>query len=133
MCFLNDSKEFQGIDSICIGKLSHVPSQPAVVLSPPAIRALRFDTWNLSGTQENVFGNTRAVIDSSQTPYQGILHSWNQSATESKGRTPCETVQGDLLRKVKHKIEAQFHCRVLQETINHEFLLSGRRTTELYG
>ena len=85
MCFLNDSKEFQGIDSTCIGKLSNVPSQPSVVLSPPAIRALRFDTWNLSGTQENVFGNTRAVIDSSQTPYLGILHSWNQSATEAKG------------------------------------------------
>ena len=56
MCFSNDSKEFQGKESTCIGKLSHVPSQPAVVLSPPAIRALRFDTWNLSGTQGNFFG-----------------------------------------------------------------------------
>ena len=29
--------------------------------------------------------------------------------------TPCEKVQGDLLRQVKNDLEAQFHCRVLQE------------------
>ena len=34
MNFLNGSKEFQDIESICSGKLSHVPSQPAVVPSP---------------------------------------------------------------------------------------------------
>ena len=44
-------------------------------------QSLRPGTWILSGTQGNVFGNPRAVIDSTQTPYQGILHSWNQSAT----------------------------------------------------
>ena len=58
------------------------------------------------------FGNPHAVIDTSQTPYHGILHSWNQNAT---GGNPCETVQGDLLRKVENKLEAQFHCSVLQE------------------
>ena len=39
------------------------------------------DTWNLSGTQGDVFGNPRSMFDSSQTPYQGILHSTNPSAT----------------------------------------------------
>ena len=38
------------------------------------------DTWNTSEIQENVFDSPRAVIDSSSTPYQGMLHSWNQSA-----------------------------------------------------
>ena len=42
---------------------------------------MRSDTWNLCGTQGNVFGSARAVTDSSQTPCQGILHSLNQSAT----------------------------------------------------
>ena len=53
-----DSKAFQDIESICSGKLSHVPSQPAVV---PSLRSmlsrdhsLQPDTWNLSGTQGNV-------------------------------------------------------------------------------
>ena len=32
--------------------------------------------------------------------------------------TPSRRVQGDLLRKVKNKLEAQFQCRVLQE--NHQ-------------
>ena len=35
----------------------------------------------MSGIEGNVLGNQHAVIDSSQTPYQGILQSWNQSAT----------------------------------------------------
>ena len=69
MDYMNDSQEFQDIESICSGKLSHVPSQPAVVPSPRAMSSrdqrLRPDTWNLSGTQGNVFGNPREVIDSS--------------------------------------------------------------------
>ena len=39
------------------------------------------DTWNLLGTSGSVFGSLRAVIESSSTPHQGMLHSWNQSAT----------------------------------------------------
>ena len=66
-------------------KLSHVPSQPAVVPSPRSMlnrdRSRRSDTLNLSETQGNVFGNPRAVLDSSQTPRQGILNTTNHSAT----------------------------------------------------
>ena len=40
------------------------------------------------GHKEAFFGNPRAIFESSQTPHQGILHSWNQSAT---GGIPCET------------------------------------------
>ena len=39
------------------------------------------DTWNLSETQGNVFDNPRRMLDPSQTPDQGILHSTNQSDT----------------------------------------------------
>ena len=56
---MNDSGEFQDVASACSGKLSHVPSQPAVVPSPRCMlsrdRSLRPDTWNLLGTSGNVF------------------------------------------------------------------------------
>ena len=68
---MSGSTEFQDVNSIC--------SQPAVVLSPCGMlshdHSLRPDTWNLVGTPGNVFGNPCAVIDSSSTPYQGMLHS----------------------------------------------------------
>ena len=58
----------QQLFKVFVGMLSGDPS-------------LRLDTWNLLGTSGNVLGSPRAVIDSSSTPYQGMLHSWNQSAT----------------------------------------------------
>ena len=69
-------------------------------------QSLRSDTWNLSGTQGNVFGNPRAVIDSSQTPYHGILHSWNQSPA---GENPVRESTGRLFAKS----EEQFRGTVL--------------------
>ena len=81
----SDSRELQDIGSMWCGKLSHVPSQLAVVPCPRSMfsrdQSLQLDTWNLSGTQGNVSGNPRAMLDSSQIPYQGILHFTNQSAT----------------------------------------------------
>ena len=60
--FMNDSREFQDVESICSGKLSHVPSQPASVPSPCGMlsrdQSLRPDTWNLLGTLGNVFGSS---------------------------------------------------------------------------
>ena len=44
--------------------------------------SLQLDTSNLSGSQGNVYGNPRAMLDSSQILCQGILHSTNQSATD---------------------------------------------------
>ena len=81
------------------------------VLSPPAFvpslrvvssrdQGLRFDTWKMWGTHV-FFGHPRAVIGSSQTFRQGILHTLNQSATG--GKPPCETVPGDLLSKSEER------------------------------
>ena len=100
MNYMNDSREFQDLEAIYSGKLSHVSSQPAVVPSPRSMssrdRSLRPDTWNLSGTHGNVFGNPRAEIDSSQTPYQRILlpseskcYRWKPRAEEYR-ETCCE-------------------------------------------
>ena len=38
---MSDSREFQDVESICSGKLSHVPSQPAVVPSPRSMLSHR--------------------------------------------------------------------------------------------
>ena len=59
--FMHDSREFQDVESICSGKISHVPSQPTIVPSPCGTlsrdQSLRPDTWNLLGTSGNVFGS----------------------------------------------------------------------------
>ena len=56
---VNDSREIQDVESVCSGKLFHVPSQTAVVPSPRGTlsrgQSLRPDTWNMLGTAGNVF------------------------------------------------------------------------------
>ena len=83
---LNDSGEFHDVESICSGKFSHVPSQLAIVPSLGGMLSsdpsLRHVTWNLLGTSGNVFDSPHAPIDSSSTPYTGMLHSWNLNATD---------------------------------------------------
>ena len=85
-------------------KLINVPSRSAVVPSPRSMsrdQSLRSDTWNLSGTQGYVFGHLRAIIDSSQTPHQGILHSTNQSAT---GGNTVQKSTGTLVAKCEEHV-----------------------------
>ena len=83
--YVNDSREFHDVGSICSEKLSHVPSQPAVVPSPRAMfsrdQSLRLDTRNLLGKSVLVFDNQLAPIDSVSTSYGGMLQSWNLGAT----------------------------------------------------
>ena len=56
---MNDSREFHDVESICSGKLSHDPSQPAIVPSLGGMLSrdpsLRLETWNLLSTSGNVF------------------------------------------------------------------------------
>ena len=60
------------------GRLSHVPSQPAVIPSSRSMlsrdKRLPLDTLNTSGLPENVFGNQFSTFDSSQNHHQGIHH-----------------------------------------------------------
>ena len=55
-------------------------SKSSIYAKPRQTHAIWFMEFVWS-TGKNVFGNPRPMIDSSQTPYQGILHSTNQSAT----------------------------------------------------
>ena len=102
---LNDSRKFQEVESNYSGKNSHIPSQPAVVPSPRSVlsrdKRLPLDTWNLSGPQENVFGNPRHVFDASQTPHEGILHS---AAPRATGKVPVHGSTGTLVARDEERL-----------------------------
>ena len=55
---------------------STVPSQAAGIPSPRSMlscdKRLPPDTWNRSGSQENVFANPRSTLESSQISFRGI-------------------------------------------------------------
>ena len=73
---VNDSGEFQEVQSNYSGRLSHVSSQPAMIPSCRSMlsrdKRVPLDTWNTSGLQENVFVNQVATFDSPRDHHQGI-------------------------------------------------------------
>ena len=83
MNYLNDSGEIQEVEPNYSGIVSHASSPPARIPSPRSLLSCDKrsppDTWNRSGSQENVFANPRSTLESSQTPCGGI----NQFATPS--------------------------------------------------
>ena len=105
MNHLNDSGEFQEEGSNYSGTFSHVPSQPAGIPSPRSMLScdnrLALDTWNLSGSQENVCGNPHSMFKSAQTLYQGILHSTTPSAT---GAVPVHVCTEALVARGEDQI-----------------------------
>ena len=56
---MNDSGDFQDVESNYGGRLSYVSSQPAMISSSRSLlsrdKILPLDTWNQSGLQENCF------------------------------------------------------------------------------
>ena len=66
---------------------------------------LRLDSWNLLGTSGHVFDSPHAVIDSSSTPYQGMLHFWNQSAA---GESPVRESTGKFVEICKETMNSFF-------------------------
>ena len=64
-------------------------------------KRLPLDTWNLSEPQGNICGNPRPMFDSSQTLYQGILHSSTPSAT---GAVPVQGSTGTLVARGEERI-----------------------------
>ena len=73
---INDSGEFQEVESNYSGRLSCVSSQRAMIPSSRSMlsrdKRLPPDTWNTSGLQENVFGNQFSTFDSPRDHPQGI-------------------------------------------------------------
>ena len=97
---MNDSGEFQEVESNHSGRLSYVPSQPAAIPSSRSMlsrdKRLPFDTWNAPGLLENVLGNQFSAFDSSQNHHQGIHHSTTQGET---GSVPQATGSGTLFAR----------------------------------
>ena len=129
---MNDSKEFQVVESVHSGKLSHVPSQPAVV---PSLRcmlsrdqSLRPDTWNLLGTSGNVFDSPLAPIVSSSTPYRGSFTLGNLMLQMV---TWCDQARRDLWLEVKNEIETLFQRRDSQGDLPPEILSFQQKETWL--
>ena len=65
---MNDSGDFEDVESNYCGRLSHVFNQPAMIPSSRSLltrdKRLPLDTWDQSGVQENVFGNQFSTFDS---------------------------------------------------------------------
>ena len=102
---MNDPGEFQEVESNYCGTCSNVSSQPARIPRPRAMpssdRRLPLDTWNRSGSQENVFANPRSTLQSSQTHHRGI----HQFATpNSTGKVPVLISTGALVAREEERI-----------------------------
>ena len=98
---MNDSGEFHEVESNHSGRLSYVLSQPAAIPSSRSMLSLPLDTWNMSGPQEDVFGNEFSTFDSSKNHYQGIHHSATPGAT---GSVPVHTGTGTLVARAEDRI-----------------------------
>ena len=65
---MNNSGDFQDLESNCSGRLSHVSSQPEVIPSSSSMlsrdKRLPLKIWNSSGLQGNVFGNQISTLGS---------------------------------------------------------------------
>ena len=115
---INDSGEFQEVESNHSGTLSYISSQPAMIPSSSSMlsrdKRLPFDTWNPLGLQENVFGNQFSSLGSPRNPSQGINALLRDTKRETESvpqaiRTRISFTRDDI------QIEARFQCRHLQE------------------
>ena len=84
---VNDSGDFQDVESNYSGRLSHVSSHPAAIPSYRSLlsreKRLPLDTWNTSVLQENVFGDQFSTFDSPRDHPQGIHHCTTSRETGS--------------------------------------------------
>ena len=89
---------------MCSGKLSHVPSQPAVVPSPRCMlsrdNSMPLDTWNL-GHRETILA---IHVQCSIHHGHRIKEFFTQRIKVPPVQSQRKKVQGDLSRKVKNKL-----------------------------
>ena len=73
---MNDSGEFQEVESNYSGRLPYVSSQPAMIPSSRFMlsrdKRLPLDTGNTAGLKESVFGNQFSTFDSLRDHLPGI-------------------------------------------------------------
>ena len=100
MIFLNDSGEFQEVESNHSGRLSYVSSQPAMIRTSRSMlsrdKRLPLDTWNTSGWQENVFGYQFSTCGSPRDHHQGIQSDYAQ---RERGAVPQAAGAGSIFTR----------------------------------
>ena len=100
---MNDSGEFQEVESNHSGRLSHGPSQPEVIPGSSSMlsrdKRLPFDTWNAPGLQENVFRNQFSTLGSPGNPPQGVHCDVAHETRRDTESVPRAMGNRDLSRK----------------------------------
>ena len=113
---VNDSGEFQEVESNYSGRLSYVSSPPVMIPSSRSMLSrdtrLFVDTWNTSGLQENVFGNLFTTFDYPGEHPQGI-HSCETQ--REQGPVPRATGTGTLFTREDEQNRGTVPSRRLQE------------------
>ena len=132
---MNDSREFQEVESNYSGRLSYVSSQLAAIPSSRSMlsrdKRLPHHTWNASGPQENVFGNQFSTFDSSQNHYQRIHHSTTPRAT---GSVPVHVGTGTPVARDEDRIKGHnSNADICKKAVDHEFIIAGGYSAEFYG
>ena len=118
---MNDSGEFQEVESNHGGRLSLVPSQPGVIPSSSSMltrdKRLPSDTWNAPGLQETVFLviNYLHLICSEILLKEFIMVSHTKHK-ERQNQFREQLEKGHLAQDMMIKIRVQFQCRCLRES-----------------
>ena len=103
---MNDSGDFQDVESNYGGTLSHVSSQLAMIPSSRSLlsrdKRLPLATWKQSGLQENVFENQFSTSDSPRNHPQRIQSDdvqRNRETVPEAGRTKTIHTSDDRLNQ----------------------------------
>ena len=82
---MNDSREFQEVELVCSGRLSLVPTSPALILSPRGMpsreQSLRPEERHSHCISGDFFGNPFASANTVSTSHGRDPHSLEQNAT----------------------------------------------------
>ena len=102
---MNDSGEVQDAESPCSGRLSHIPSQPAIVPSPRSLlsRDQKPATWYMELAW--YIGKRFLTIH---------LHQSTRTLRRNASFLACDQARGDLQLEVKNRTETLYRRRDLQ-------------------
>ena len=118
---VNDSGDFQDVESNYSGRLSHVSSQPVRIPRSQSLlsrdKILALETWNQSGLQENVFANQFSTFDSPRNLPQRISSEHVQRNREA--------VPGDTKSKTSLIRWQNSNADVCVKTVDYEFQKTG--------
>ena len=130
---MSDSGEFQEIGSNYGGKCSRVPSQPSFQVfdqSKAATDACRLIHGICLNHREMFFSNPRPMFDSSQTPYEGILHSTTRRAT---GKVPVQVSTKRHVARGEERIGSKTTMPMSERRQSKMNSFASGNTTEFYG